>query len=316
MRNQILSFVFGLCLLMPGISLGQSTIYQEESNNVQGAFANFRIDARALAMGGAYTALSEGATAFHWNPGGLGFSKGKEVTGMYERLYGLISSGYIAFAQGSPQKREGYTAGWIHSSASIEDTFGYSENSILVGYGKQVSKKISLGGTFKILFVSSDFENGSASGLGFNLGASLRPMPQARFGIAIRDLLTRVKWETDRKDRLPGDVGIGVAYYPIKITPKLPIPRVTIAGEVSGGEEKAFKRLSLGVEGWAVEKILPLRVGFSRNFDAMARNALSAGAGIEFEAGTAHYYLDFAAVIDSGKDNLGTSPLISVGGRF
>jgi hypothetical protein len=302
--------------LLPVVSSGQTSDYLDDSNNYQGAFANYRIDARALALGGAYTALSDGATAFHWNPGGLGYSKGKEVTGMYERLYGLINSGYAAYAQGNPKKGEGYSTAWINTSASIEDTLGYSENTILASYGKRVSPTVSFGGTVKLLLVSSDFQDGNASGFGLNLGASIRPVPQAKFGVAIRDLITRVSWDTDRSDRLPGDVGVGFAYAPILPKPKAPYPKVTIAGELSGGEEEALKRISLGVEGWAVERILSLRGGFSRNFDALARNVFSLGTGIEFDAGTAHYFIDFAFVLDSSKDNLGSSPIFSAGGRF
>ncbi len=313
--KKLVLLTLAICLLLPGISLGQS-VYLDESSFSQGAFANYRIDAKALAMGGAYTALSEGATAFYWNPAGLGYTNKKEIAGMYERLYGLINSGYIAYGQGNSKKGEGYGFAWINTSASIDDTLGYSENSLSISYGRQATDKISFGGTIKVLFVSSGFENGSASGFGFNLGTSIRPTSKLKFGIAVRDLLTRVNWATDRKDRLPGKVGIGVAFSPMLPTPKSPVPRLTFAGEVTGEEDVLFKRFSLGVEGWLVKKVLSLRGGFSRNFHSMERNTLSLGTGVEFDAGATRYFLDAAVDIDSQHDKLGTTPLISVGGRF
>lgn len=52
------------------------------------AFLRKGIDARALGMGGAYVAISDGHSAIYWNPAGLARGRATQLGGMYTDVYG------------------------------------------------------------------------------------------------------------------------------------------------------------------------------------------------------------------------------------
>lgn len=63
------------------------------------SFLELGIGARALAMGSAQVGLSEDATGFYWNPSGISFIKGLQVSSMYADLFGsLENQHYVSVA--------------------------------------------------------------------------------------------------------------------------------------------------------------------------------------------------------------------------
>ena len=76
-------FCISFQLLVIQTCLGQQTPFNESVSNVgttSAAFLNIGVGARALAMGGAFTAIADDATALYWNPAGIGRCKRAEVT--------------------------------------------------------------------------------------------------------------------------------------------------------------------------------------------------------------------------------------------
>lgn len=64
-----------------------------------GEFMYIGAGARALAMGGTFTALADDATAGYWNPAGLVHLNGRQAQLMHsERFGGLISYDYLSYA--------------------------------------------------------------------------------------------------------------------------------------------------------------------------------------------------------------------------
>ena len=61
-----------------------------------GEFLEIGAGARAVGMGGAFTAIADDPTAFYWNPCGLGDVKGLKFSGMYADLWGGLASYSIA----------------------------------------------------------------------------------------------------------------------------------------------------------------------------------------------------------------------------
>jgi len=60
------------------------------------AFLKIDTDARAAAMAGAYTALSNDAAATYWNPAGLARAENPTVAGMYNDMFAGITHSFIA----------------------------------------------------------------------------------------------------------------------------------------------------------------------------------------------------------------------------
>ena len=61
-------------------------------------FLNADVDARPVALGGAYVALAGDANAVHYNPAGLSLMRGHEATLTHHQLFAGFTQQYGAFA--------------------------------------------------------------------------------------------------------------------------------------------------------------------------------------------------------------------------
>lgn len=76
------------------------------------SFARIGVGARALSLGGAFTAVAEDITAAYWNPAGLAYLTNFQVEGMYTNWFGvdihlqyLGAGGYPPLGDSRPQLR-------------------------------------------------------------------------------------------------------------------------------------------------------------------------------------------------------------------
>ena len=61
-----------------------------------GEFLEIGAGARAVGMGGAFTAVADDPSAFYWNPSGLGYIEGLKFSGMYADLWGGLANYSVA----------------------------------------------------------------------------------------------------------------------------------------------------------------------------------------------------------------------------
>src|SRR5580704_2420324 len=69
-----------------------------QSGGQPGQFMQFGVGGRAMAMGGAYYAISDDATAAYWNPAGLAQLQRKELTAMQATLFEQTKLTYVSYA--------------------------------------------------------------------------------------------------------------------------------------------------------------------------------------------------------------------------
>ena len=84
-----------------------------------GEFLEIGIGARAMGMGGAFTALADDGSAFYWNPAGCARLYRMQITGMYAPLYGGIGSSLADYQHlGFTMPFSGSTVGvnWVRLS--------------------------------------------------------------------------------------------------------------------------------------------------------------------------------------------------------
>jgi len=95
------------CLIALGMMVPyQYGFSQEEPKEVKyaGEFLNIGVGAKAMGMGGAFCAVADDGTAFHWNPAGLSLAKNPQFSTMYATQFGsfqepLASYNYIGYTQ-------------------------------------------------------------------------------------------------------------------------------------------------------------------------------------------------------------------------
>jgi len=146
--------------------------------------------ARAGGMGEAQVALADDSYATYWNPAGLGFQEGYEVSGMHVNwLPGLVDDMYYDFIGGRvPVQGLGVFGGHLiylnageqqYTDANAVDlgTFLTYFTSGALSYSTMISENSSVGFNFKILYqhltdkkVGSEDTKGTATNFGFDAG--------------------------------------------------------------------------------------------------------------------------------------------------
>lgn len=139
---------------------------------------------RALALGGAFTAISDDASAALWNPGGLGIVPTREFQASWSKLYDLdVTENYLSFVL--PSWRLG-TAGVTVRYLGVEGIEGRDERNLptkmdldagemelLLGYGRGLASGLSVGTSLKLR--RQNIAGYSADGLGADIGLLARP---------------------------------------------------------------------------------------------------------------------------------------------
>ena len=77
MKRIIVLFI--AVLMAPGLGHGQLITDVSKVGTTAASFLEIGIGSRAIAMGGAFVAVANDATALYWNPGGLSRLPSKEV---------------------------------------------------------------------------------------------------------------------------------------------------------------------------------------------------------------------------------------------
>ncbi len=96
MKKSLFYFILLLSLFL----LLANTVFAQGDAGQPGEFLRYGVNARALGMGRAFTAVTDNANAIYWNPGGLYniVRDGMSFTLMYSKLYESTSYNFAAFA--------------------------------------------------------------------------------------------------------------------------------------------------------------------------------------------------------------------------
>jgi len=178
------------------------------------------VGARALAMGGAYIAVADDANAGYWNPAGLNQIESPEFAYMHaERFAGIVSFDYAGVAWplsdrstiGVSFYRSGvndikntldaWDAARNQPKPNPEDfitSFSAADYAFFVGYGRTVSKTLTIGFTGKIIRRSIG-EFADAWGYSMDVGAQYRSGALA-LGLNLQDITTMLQsWSVNRE---------------------------------------------------------------------------------------------------------------------
>lgn len=320
----LIIFLLSLCYL--------PSVWAGEPGTTGANFLKIGMGARAIAMGEAYTAVSNDIYSIYWNPAGLVELEDPEVTFMYNKHFQDIVQQIGGYAQPlymwkkSKHSRIGRKIGAIgcfFNYVGIQDIQGYDADGIssgdvktydyagIVSYARKIkvhNKKrniLSMGSNVK--FITEKLDKESATSYAIDVGAKYkmklirkeRESDFLSFGIGVYNVGSKVKFVKEKKD-LPRSIRAGVAYINKAYGGPL---TVAVDGNMPNDNDFYF---SIGTEYW-IKNILGLRVGYKSQEDAGI--GLRTGIGIKINI----FSIDYAFV---PYGDLGNSHIINLNIRF
>ena len=277
-----------------------------------GAFSAFKngVGARALAMGGAFVAVANDATASLWNPAGLAQLDDTRLAGMSTDLYGwnAATHQYIGavttFANlgiGLGWERGSYTGQYADAGGELGEAFSWVEQAIIGSIATNVLDVAMAGANVKY-YLATDDEGVSGSGFGFDLGLLVSLGDMFVIGVNAMDLASSTfSWDDGTTDSISGLYKAGMAM-------KLAEDRLVLATDVDF-DGADLGNTHVGVEFQVIDE-LALRGGVVL-FDNFQDYYFTVGAGIN----VAGLYVDAAYILrEEPGDTLVLSAEFSLGG--
>jgi len=320
-----------MALMIPPVWVSAQTV----AAKYPGEFLALGVGGRALAMGSASVALANDVTAGYWNPAGLALIDYPQVALMHDEMFGSLANydyGAVAVPFGVdaslgltiirlgiddiPDTRNaGVDADgnltydmsqFTRTDPSRVTYFNAANWAFYLTYAKRESENFSYGANIKV--IREDVAEFGATGVGFDVGLSYRPIERLFLGANVQDVTTTlIAWNTGRKELIRPTLKIGSAYSIDALggtfTPAVDVDirfenrRYSsmfhlghVSFDVHSGLEYQFKNL------------VALRAGYS---DV---KQLTLGAGLHLPKLT----IDYSFVKFDGKNQLGNTHRISL----
>lgn len=303
-----------LVLLFPGLLEG--TKYAGEAFSVG-------FGARALALGGSFSAVGEDASTIFWNPAGLSYLEGANLIFMHGSYFdGAENQDFVAgslpdiLGKGVPLGVSLFllSSGGIKSTElSPGDTIPEGENLIVTDTLNFRAYRVTFSGSIRALgggvgvtlkFIGEDLSVETGWGVGLDIGYLYRSGVLG-YGFVVKDIFTTpIFWSSGRQEFISPSFRMGISYSPMKsflFTSDLIV--FTEGRETEAPLEAGPLSLEphLGLE-FQLSGPLSLRGGLDSGNPTL-------GAGIHFGA----WYLDYAFLSHS---ELGSSHRFSLALRI
>lgn len=274
-----------------------------------GAFLQIGVGPRAAALGGAFTAAVDDATALYWNPAGLARMTTGEVVSAHSEWIGDINHDYLGVALPFAGGVVGASVTLLGvpdmevrtelNQAGTGETFDASDLALGLTYGRAITDRFALGGTVKL--VQQRIWHSTASGVAVDLGTQFRTdffggltigAQISNFGTDMRlngrDLRTFVDPAPTTEGNngqipadysldawsLPVDFKLGVVAQPLRSR----MNQLTVAIDALHPSNN-YESLNVGAEYGFRERVF-LRVGMQGLFLEEQEGGLSVGVGV------------------------------------
>jgi len=288
-------------------------------------FLTIPVGARATAMGGAFVALANDATATYWNPGTLGLLEKNEIYFMHSDYFADLGLEYISavfpwegfgtvgISVTALNMDEMLVTTIVDPEAASGSTFDAGSFAVGLSYGRSLTDNFSIGGTVK--FISESIANSKATGIAVDVGTIFTtPFRGIRLGVGISNFGQKMKisgedllvqqdidpsingnnesinaiLSTDDFD-LPLNLRIGLAYDPIKTANA----RLTIAADGLHPNDNS-ESVNTGAELALLNERFFLRGGYRNLFQDENENSYTLGFGLQYRATALRFRFDYA----------------------
>ncbi|MBA65779.1 MAG: hypothetical protein CMG55_08265 [Candidatus Marinimicrobia bacterium] len=287
-------------------------------------FLKIGIGARALGMGGAYSAVSNDATALYWNPAGLASIKKNEIIldhqdwildvdldfigGSYNTPFGTIGAAISAMYMGEMEVTT------THSPEGTGEKFNAGSIMGQLTFSRSLTDRFSFGISTKI--IRESIYNSKANGLALDLGTLYdTQIPGLTMGMSISNYGTKMQME-GRDLLLQTEVDPSLESDPINInanfaTDRFELPlifRFGLAYKKSLPNNLSIlfavdalhpndntESINLGSE-LTFKDFLFLRSGLANLYQRDSISGVSIGCGIKLKISNTYYHIDYTYV--------------------
>ena len=197
------------------------------ASSYAGEFLSLGAGARSLALGSAYVALADDASAGYWNAAGLASINQRQAHLMHaERFSGLVQHDFLAIARPGlalslvrvgvndihfTQLQDPGRAISADNRPLIASTETSADYAVYLSGGRRLGSRLALGLSAKIIY--RQIAEINAYGFGLDLGARYQLGPGIALAANLRDLTTTpIVWNTDSTDRIQPSLLLGLAY--------------------------------------------------------------------------------------------------------
>ena len=281
-------------------------------------FLKIGVGGRATAMGDAFVAIADDASALYWNPAGLVFAKQNEVMFSHNKWVADISQEFIgAFYKLSPNDVLGISLTSLHmedmkvtnevNPFGTGQYFSYGDIALTLTYSKKMTDQFSFGGSIR--YVEETLDVLKMRGIMIDLGTMYwTGLGTTRFAVTITNFGNELAPYGEVKlwgDRTGGEVKlwgdrtvtkwqsfspptmfrIGFAFEPWQTDRN----RVTASVQLNHPNDNS-ENVSIGAE-YSYNELLNIRGGYKVNSD---EQNFTAGAGVKLPLGIANVAVDYA----------------------
>ena len=273
-----------------------------EGDAGQGSVFLLGVDARALGMGGAFVAVTSGASSIYWNPAGLGLLDKTEVSLLHITLwedtyydfvgiayptlnFGSFGIGAIRLGTNNIIRRDIFN----QPGPSFDNNF----SQYTFSYGATFPLFLKGGLNFKIL--NHNLDNRTATGFGLDLGILATPTNYVSWGFNWQDIIEpELKLQTT-EENVPSNLKAG-----IKLSHQFNNQSILVAFDIDKTRSRDIK-IHAGGE-YGLFETLFLRGGFDRDYATL-------GVGIFYNFMQADYAFKF-------QNDLGNTHRVSLTFKF
>ncbi len=272
-------------------------------------FLKLGVGARPIALGGAFVAQANDLSAMYWNPAGLALLPGASVQLAHTRYLADIAYNFAAF--GTSLGNVGTLAAsliyldsgdmLVRTIAQPEGTgerFKVQNYAIQVSYGRSLTDRFSIGGTFK--FIQERIWHSTASSIALDVGTLFTtPYERLRLGASFSNFGPKMQmsgrdivFSTDPTPNQSGVVEIVNSEY---LMDRHPLPLLfriglswdalrtashTIALSTDATHPNDnYEYVNFGAE-YDFRNLIALRAGYRNLFEADSEQGLTMGGGL------------------------------------
>lgn len=277
------------------------------------AYLDIGVGARALGMGGAYTALADDAHSVYWNPAGLARMEKKEAAASHAELGNSTRHDFLVYAH--PTSQAVFAGAFTYlSQGKIEgrdalgrrtDGFDASDAAVALAAGGK-TEIADIGVSIK--YLRSHIASAEAQGLAVDAGLKREFTAKGgklALGAAARNIGPGLKYADERND-LPLRLAVGAGFRFEK--------GHALAVELQNGPRGSGSTGGIGGEYKALEGVF-LRLGYTSKSTALAGSGFDAARGLTLGLGfrRERILLDYAA---QAAGELGNVHRFTLGTRF